>query len=535
MSKKFIWVRQPSGTTTYVDHRGDDLNGDGTAQNPFQTILKATTVATAGSNIVIGDGVWNDSRYSTSKYFRFYGNSHTQLNNFFVLKNYDECYHYLIMNQCDLQSIKKDHTCPLFINCVVFEPKNRSLVYNVGIRAKHSLLIKSNYTKNGLGNTRAIFDHCIFFKYQQYAINNVNNDIYCSNCIDISGDSICSQNTSYNHSCACNFTTGVIRGQNGINNQTIAQNITDYFNYVTSTVLAAPNSATLNDWLSCDFTAKLLSANIGRGCVGYDVYNISRTYLSMPQLNSSTIGLNEGIPSHATNDISDIFSPSNGATLVNVAWNSSLNGYSLVHKDMVCAGSTSDTITLAADAESTDDYYNGLFIGITAGSGYGEIHRITDYNGTTKVATIDGTWTTQPDTQSIYSITGSIVSAIKDYGKLIRVKQNWAFCGNMQSWNDANDASYGMWKEFVSTPLQKNNGVWGLRPCSNFRYEYSINGTDWYSNSELVAGTDTDNKTDGDQYGNASENFIPTVAKATRLRYARFHIHIGFNIGQDAQ
>lgn len=290
-----------------------------------------------------------------------------------------------------------------------------------------------------------------------------------------------------------------------INNSSTGQVLSDYFNeYIANNILL------------CDFTAKTGSANIGAGVDG------------------ATIGLNEGIPSRATNDSNDIFSPSNGATLVNVAWNSSLNGYSLVHKDKVCADSTTDTITLAADAESTDDYYNGLFIGITAGSGYGEIHRITDYDGTTKVATIDGNWTTQPDTESIYSITGTIASATKDYGKVIRIKQNWTFCGNMQSWSDTNDASYGMWKEFITTPLL-NNGVWGLRPCSNFRYEYSINGTNWYSNTELVAGTDTDNKTDGDQYGNASENFVSTVAKATRLRYARFHIHIGFNIGKDAQ
>jgi len=45
-----------------------------------------------------------------------------------------------------------------------------------------------------------------------------------------------------------------------------------------------------------------------------------------------------------------------------------------------------DTVTLAADASSTDDYYNGMPIFFYSGSGQGQIRRIIDYNGTTKVA-----------------------------------------------------------------------------------------------------------------------------------------------------
>jgi len=66
---------------------------------------------------------------------------------------------------------------------------------------------------------------------------------------------------------------------------------------------------------------------------------------------------------------------------------------------------TNNTITLASGASSTDDAYNGYGIVIIGGTGSGQDHlRITDYNGTTKVATLTSTWTTNPDSTSTYRI-----------------------------------------------------------------------------------------------------------------------------------
>jgi len=47
--------------------------------------------------------------------------------------------------------------------------------------------------------------------------------------------------------------------------------------------------------------------------------------------------------------------------------------------------------TLAATASAVDDIYNGCFLKVTDGAGAYEVFEITDYNGTTKVATLDGT------------------------------------------------------------------------------------------------------------------------------------------------
>jgi hypothetical protein len=63
-----------------------------------------------------------------------------------------------------------------------------------------------------------------------------------------------------------------------------------------------------------------------------------------------------------------------------------------------------NSITLAAGASGTDDLYNGMPIDLTGGPGSGEVNVITDYNGTSKVATVQRTWTVTPTAATTYSI-----------------------------------------------------------------------------------------------------------------------------------
>lgn len=64
------------------------------------------------------------------------------------------------------------------------------------------------------------------------------------------------------------------------------------------------------------------------------------------------------------------------------------------------------TITLAAGASAVDDQYNGLIVCILGGTGEGQCAPVADYVGSTKVATITGAWTTQPDNTSVYALVG---------------------------------------------------------------------------------------------------------------------------------
>lgn len=80
------------------------------------------------------------------------------------------------------------------------------------------------------------------------------------------------------------------------------------------------------------------------------------------------------------------------------------------------AGTNNTThITLAAGASAVDDYYNGMVIQFTAGTGSGLHNIITDYNGTTRVATVTKAWSTAPVAGStVYKIGGGDKLEISD-------------------------------------------------------------------------------------------------------------------------
>lgn len=68
------------------------------------------------------------------------------------------------------------------------------------------------------------------------------------------------------------------------------------------------------------------------------------------------------------------------------------------------AGSTTTTIKLAVGASAVDDAYQGMLIATTGGTGPGQERIIIDYNGTSKVATVNDAWTITPDATTTYSI-----------------------------------------------------------------------------------------------------------------------------------
>jgi len=75
----------------------------------------------------------------------------------------------------------------------------------------------------------------------------------------------------------------------------------------------------------------------------------------------------------------------------------------LVTSGFAQAGGAS-TITLTSFSSATDDVYVGETVWISGGTGFGQERVITAYNGTTKVATVDRAWTTNPDSTSTYEV-----------------------------------------------------------------------------------------------------------------------------------
>ncbi len=67
-------------------------------------------------------------------------------------------------------------------------------------------------------------------------------------------------------------------------------------------------------------------------------------------------------------------------------------------------GSLTTSIALDAGASATNDFYNNATIIILSGTGALQFRNITDYVGSTKVATVDRAWTTNPTTDSVFLI-----------------------------------------------------------------------------------------------------------------------------------
>lgn len=85
---------------------------------------------------------------------------------------------------------------------------------------------------------------------------------------------------------------------------------------------------------------------------------------------------------------------------------------SIIRTNTAQAGAAG-TITLDASASASDDFYNNTIIVITAGTGAGQSRIISDYVGSSKVATVNGNWVTNPSSDSVFYILpfGSIPGA----------------------------------------------------------------------------------------------------------------------------
>ena len=65
-------------------------------------------------------------------------------------------------------------------------------------------------------------------------------------------------------------------------------------------------------------------------------------------------------------------------------------------------GGTLSAITLASDSSTSTNYYQEMFIKITGGTGQGQVRKIIEYDGSTKIAAIQEEWDTAPDSASLY-------------------------------------------------------------------------------------------------------------------------------------
>lgn len=89
------------------------------------------------------------------------------------------------------------------------------------------------------------------------------------------------------------------------------------------------------------------------------------------------------------------------AALPNAAANST-GGLATIKRGGTAQAGASSTITLDAGASASDDFYVGDLIQIISGTGAGQSRIVTDYVGSTKVATVDSAWNTNPANGSAF-------------------------------------------------------------------------------------------------------------------------------------
>ena len=82
------------------------------------------------------------------------------------------------------------------------------------------------------------------------------------------------------------------------------------------------------------------------------------------------------------------------------------------HEGTAQAGTVSSLTLDATGASATDDFYNFSVAVLVSGTGAGQSRQITDYNGTTNVATVDPAWTITPDNTTQYVIVSLGIDAI---------------------------------------------------------------------------------------------------------------------------
>jgi hypothetical protein len=111
------------------------------------------------------------------------------------------------------------------------------------------------------------------------------------------------------------------------------------------------------------------------------------------------------------------------------------------------AGTGNNQIQLAAGASATDAFYSRQKITITGGTGAGQTRFIIAYTGSTKMATVNRNWATNPDATSVYEISGESFSVLTEG----LAQAGAATSITLQSTASAVDDFYkGLWLELVS-------------------------------------------------------------------------------------
>lgn len=110
-----------------------------------------------------------------------------------------------------------------------------------------------------------------------------------------------------------------------------------------------------------------------------------------------------------------IFDPVATITPSAVSGNISITASSYTSDTGSLQAATTTSVTLKAAASSTDDIFVGMCVVMTSGAQSGKARKITDYNGTTKVATTFPAWDTAPLAGDNYKVAPFASESVNQY------------------------------------------------------------------------------------------------------------------------
>lgn len=193
---------------------------------------------------------------------------------------------------------------------------------------------------------------------------------------------------------------------------------------------------------------------------------------------------------------------------------------SAVLRSNTAQAGTANTITLDAAASSVDQEFRDKRASLTGGTGSGQELLIIDYNGTTKIATVETTWSVNPDATTTFDILLHHGTPAAIYiGR--KAENNFLYGGSGEAntndiFNDATNRNGLMIHGFPLSGVNTNVGVLPVLTPQRLRLTTNLAGD---VPLEVVYDNDTFVKTTSDSLGDGTKDHVLNSNSVDRMRW----------------
>lgn len=476
------------------------INGDARFVS-FEELDYTNNVATYNINIIISNGIWNETFTNPTKIFRIVGQSKfkTIIQNINTTNMGSMCYENLYIIAFNMYNTPQPNIRA--INCIYgvlgqdnyssatgFHFFYKNIVLNtINNRQGNPTRVLHMVNNSFLGNSVVIYNNPTTSSYSNQSVikNNYFNSPQSLGKLDnlTQGLNVISLgNFDYNSFGANPTIGGVVQTSLSMLQATLPnQNIHSRYD----------SGITLNS----DYTLPSGSVLLGTGSNGNNIGAEGRGYVGTT---------------------STIFSTGNGALYRNLK----ITG-TYIERDQIskqAQANSGGNMILDSTASSTNEEYTGFRIYISSGTGAGQTRTIASYNGSTKAITVTEAWTTLPDATSIYEILdGDLTSGIGDLGSVQTVRK--MLFNNIQVYK-ADQLTIDQAVSITDPRLDKPSGM---------TYDLKVsNASDLGGASFVRFAQDEEFKIDSNNKGCGSEDYNPANVVSNTLTFRYYQVKLMF-------